>query len=37
MGDGSYNNKSRGLINNSNLIPTYESLNSLLLETMLGL
>lgn len=29
MGDGSYNNKSRGLVNNSNLIPTYQSLNSL--------
>jgi hypothetical protein len=25
MGDGSYNNKSRNLVNNSNLIPTYES------------
>jgi hypothetical protein len=29
MGDGSYNNKSRNLINNSNLIPTYESRESL--------
>jgi hypothetical protein len=28
MGDGSYNNKSRNLVNNSNLIPTYQSLNS---------
>lgn len=28
MGDGSYNNKNRNLINNSNLIPTYQSLNS---------
>jgi hypothetical protein len=25
MGDGSYNNKSRNLVNNSNLIPTYQS------------
>jgi len=29
MGDGSYKNKSRSLINNSNLIPTYQSQNSL--------
>ena len=29
MGDGSYINKSRNLINNSNLVPTYQSLNSL--------
>jgi len=29
MGDGSYKNKSRNLINNSNLIPTYQSQNSL--------
>jgi hypothetical protein len=28
IGDGSYNNKSRSLINNSNLIPTYQSHNS---------
>lgn len=29
MGDGSYNNKNRSIINNSNLIPTYESHESL--------
>lgn len=29
MGDGSYINRSRNLINNSNLIPTYQSNNSL--------
>lgn len=29
MGDGSYKNMSRNLVNNSNLIPTYQSLNSL--------
>lgn len=29
MGDGSYNNKSKNIINNSALIPTYQSLNSL--------
>lgn len=29
MGDGSYNNMSRSLVNNSNLIPTYQSINSL--------
>ncbi len=29
MGDGSYKNKSRSLLNNSNLIPTYQSQNSL--------
>lgn len=28
MGDGSYNNKSRNLVNNSNLIPTYQSISS---------
>jgi hypothetical protein len=33
MGDGSYNNKSRNLVNNSNLIPTYESYNSLVSTT----
>jgi hypothetical protein len=25
MGDGSYNNKTRSLVNNSNLVPTYQS------------
>ena len=29
MGDGSYINKSRNLVNNSNFIPTYQSNNSL--------
>lgn len=29
MGDGSYLNKNRNLVNNSNLIPTYQSLQSL--------
>ncbi|MCC6369723.1 MAG: type IX secretion system sortase PorU [Bacteroidia bacterium] len=29
MGDGSYNNKSRNLLNNSNFIPTYQSVESL--------
>lgn len=29
MGDGSYKNKSRDLVNNSNIIPTYQSENSL--------
>jgi len=29
MGDGSYNNKNRNVINNSNLIPTYEAHESL--------
>jgi hypothetical protein len=29
MGDGSYNNKVRSLVNNSNLIPTYQSIKSL--------
>ncbi|MDI1354819.1 MAG: type IX secretion system sortase PorU [bacterium] len=29
MGDGSYNNKNRSLVNNSNLIPTYQSYNTL--------
>ncbi len=29
MGDGSYNNRSRGLLNNSNFVPTYQSINSL--------
>ncbi len=29
MGDGSFKNKSRSLLNNSNLIPTYQSQNSL--------
>ncbi len=29
IGDGSYNNMSRSLMNNSNLIPTYQSINSL--------
>ena len=29
MGDGSYVNKQRGLVNNSNLIPTYQSNNSM--------
>lgn len=29
MGDGSYINKNRSLVNNSNLIPTYQSIESL--------
>ncbi|MBL7934012.1 MAG: type IX secretion system sortase PorU [Bacteroidia bacterium] len=29
MGDGSYMNKNRSLLNNSNLIPTYQSIESL--------
>lgn len=29
LGDGSYNNKTRSLLNNSNLVPTYQSINSL--------
>jgi len=29
MGDGSFNNMNRSLVNNSNLIPTYQSHNSL--------
>ncbi|MBX3164259.1 MAG: type IX secretion system sortase PorU [Bacteroidetes bacterium] len=29
IGDGSYNNRSRDLVNNSNFIPTYQSVNSL--------
>lgn len=29
MGDGSYNNISRGTVNNTNFIPTYQSLESL--------
>jgi len=29
MGDGSYKNRTRSLVNNSNLIPTYQSKNSL--------
>ena len=29
FGDGSYKNNNRNLINNSNLIPTYQSINSL--------